>query len=122
MLKPARITFWPLSSVGVVSGGAALLLEAAPELTPGQIKLALQLTAWPIEGAGRVARFILGLAHKYGGRVFMEPALINSEPGLIVWIDGSPVVVAFETDGERVAKIFHILNPDKLGRLQTAAG
>ncbi|HUF23995.1 MAG TPA: S8 family serine peptidase, partial [Vicinamibacterales bacterium] len=41
-------------SAAVVSGAAALLLEAAPSLTPAQIKIALQLTASPIEGAGLI--------------------------------------------------------------------
>lgn len=76
----------------------------------------------PIEGAGRVARFILGLARKYDGRMSLERALVNSEPGLIVWINSSPVVAAFETDGRHIARIFHILNPDKLGSLQATAG
>ena len=32
-------------SAAVVSGAAALVLEARPELTPAQVKAALQLTA-----------------------------------------------------------------------------
>ncbi|MDQ3071290.1 MAG: S8 family serine peptidase, partial [Acidobacteriota bacterium] len=41
-------------SAAVLSGAAALLLEAAPSLTPAQVKTALQLTASPIAGAGLI--------------------------------------------------------------------
>ncbi len=41
-------------SAAVVSGAAALLLERNPELTPQQVKVALQSTASRIDGAGLV--------------------------------------------------------------------
>ena len=102
-------------------GGLKELLSAdAREFSDGggKVRAALQ----PIEGVDRIARFVFGLARKYEERFSVEPALVNSEPGAIVWIDGSPVVAAFETDGERITRIFHILNPDKLGGVQTATG
>ena len=39
-------------SAAVVSGAAALLLESNPELTPQQVKVALQSSASPVDGAG----------------------------------------------------------------------
>jgi RNA polymerase sigma-70 factor (ECF subfamily) len=98
----------------------ALLAADAREYSDGGGKVRAALH--PIEGAGRIARFLLGLARKYEGRLSVEPAVVNSEPGLIVWTGGSPLVAAFQTDGERITRIFHILNPDKLGTLQTATG
>jgi RNA polymerase sigma-70 factor (ECF subfamily) len=84
----------------------------------GKVRAALH----PIEGADRVARFLFGLARKYERRFSIEPALVNSEPGAIVWVDGAPVVAAFQFDGERITRIFHILNPDKLPGIQTETG
>src|SRR6185503_20699958 len=41
-------------AAAVVSGAAALLLEARPELTPAQVKAALQLTSSRVPGAGLI--------------------------------------------------------------------
>jgi serine protease AprX len=41
-------------SAAVVSGAAALLLEARPGLTPAQVKVALQLTSARVAGAGLI--------------------------------------------------------------------
>ena len=41
-------------SAAVVSGAAALLLEARPQLTPAQVKATLQLTSSRVEGAGLI--------------------------------------------------------------------
>jgi len=41
-------------ATAVVSGAAALLLDARPELTPAQLKAALQLTASRVPGAGLI--------------------------------------------------------------------
>ena len=41
-------------SAAVVSGAVALLLEANPELTPGQVKVALQLTSESLPGVGLI--------------------------------------------------------------------
>ena len=41
-------------SAAVVSGAAALLLEASPKLRPAEVKLLLQLTSSRVEGAGLI--------------------------------------------------------------------
>src|SRR5205823_2422374 len=41
-------------SAAVVSGAAALVLEARPGLTPAQVKAALQLTSSRVQGAGLI--------------------------------------------------------------------
>ena len=41
-------------SAAVVSGAAALVLEARPQLTPAQVKATLQLTSSRVEGAGLI--------------------------------------------------------------------
>jgi RNA polymerase sigma-70 factor (ECF subfamily) len=75
-----------------------------------------------IEGAGKVARFWLGILQ---GRQFdldsasVSTVLVNGEPGLLVqgrWADGRPllsVVGASVADG-KVTGIFSQMNPDKI--------
>ena len=41
-------------STAVVSGAAALVLEARPRLTPAQVKVMLQLTSSRLAGAGLI--------------------------------------------------------------------
>jgi RNA polymerase sigma-70 factor, ECF subfamily len=98
----------------------ALLSAEVREFSDGGGKVNAAVN--PIEGASRVARLLLGLARKYDGRFSIERVVVNSEPGLIIWIDGAPVVASFETDGTRITAIYHILNPEKLSSIQTAAG
>jgi RNA polymerase sigma-70 factor (ECF subfamily) len=97
-----------------------LLADDATELADGGGKVAAALH--PIQGAPRIARLLLGLAKKYEGRFSIERVVVNSQPGLILRAGASTVVASFETDGEKITRIFHILNPAKLGRLQTATG
>lgn len=82
----------------------------------GKAKAAVQ----PVVGADRVVRFLMGLARKYAGAYTAERALVNSEPGAIVWFDGAPAVMSIETDGERIVRIFSIVNPDKLSGVHPA--
>ena len=42
-------------ATGVVSGAAALLLEAEPTLTPAEVKLALQLSTMSVKDGGLVS-------------------------------------------------------------------
>lgn len=81
----------------------------------------------PVRGAGKVARFLLGLLRRYGLGL-RGPArlvLVNGDLGMIVppWPGNAeyPVPVAGRVscllvhDG-RIAAIYDIVNPDKLGR------
>jgi RNA polymerase sigma-70 factor (ECF subfamily) len=48
-------------------------------------------------------------------RTSVTTATVNGDPGFVVTIDGAvDFVAAFEVDGERVAAIWIIRNPDKL--------
>jgi serine protease AprX len=58
------------ASAPVVSGAAALLLEARPDLTPDQVKWLLTQTARPVAGAGTGAGYPqVGAAVRYQGAV-----------------------------------------------------
>lgn len=68
----------------------------------------------PVYGAGRIARFLLGLQSKHG--VFeIRPATINSGPGLLTFRDGQLVSVAsVSIQNGRITEIYSVNNPDKI--------
>ena len=74
----------------------------------------------PIEGRDRIGRLIAGLLTKRRIPVSAREVTINGEPGL--WLanpDGSPhaaVALGFTPDGNRVAAVYIVRNPEKLGR------
>lgn len=78
----------------------------------------------PIRGGDRVVRFLAGVARKFAtGPENHRFAWINGLPGFItVDENGRPQTTALEFDGEVIAAIYIVRNPDKLGRLPPAAG
>jgi RNA polymerase sigma-70 factor (ECF subfamily) len=70
----------------------------------------------PVYGAERIVRFFLGLARKYPGRFSRNRIDVNGEPGVLTLLDGKLNSVAGLAwrDG-RIAAIYNVLNPDKLG-------
>ena len=74
----------------------------------------------PTYGAERVARFMLGLfrrARKEG--VYTEPALVNGQPGMVVYDPEGRVAAVFTLDiaDGRIQAIRSVVNPDKLQHL-----
>jgi RNA polymerase sigma-70 factor (ECF subfamily) len=68
-----------------------------------------------IVGRQRITRLFLVLDRKLGGRMTRSIVNINGEPGLVTYLDGKPLsATSFEMDGERIAALYHVLNPDKL--------
>jgi len=66
-------------------------------------------------GRQRIARLFLVLDRKLSGRMTRSIVNINGEPGLVTYLDGKPLsATSFEMDGERIAALYHVLNPDKL--------
>ncbi|HEX6215096.1 MAG TPA: S8 family peptidase, partial [Vicinamibacterales bacterium] len=59
-------------AAAMVSGGAALLLESSPSLTPRQLKVALQVTAAPKPKEGLIAAGT-GSVNLYAARKFAAP-------------------------------------------------
>jgi RNA polymerase sigma-70 factor (ECF subfamily) len=69
----------------------------------------------PIEGGERVARYIAALLDGPAGGVTFALRTVNGQPGLVAQRDGSTVAVyAFEIAGDRIKRIWAVLNPGKL--------
>ncbi|WP_461119883.1 sigma-70 family RNA polymerase sigma factor [Saccharothrix stipae] len=71
-----------------------------------------------ISGADKVARFILGLLRRYGD-VEGRPALVNGDVGLVFGAQGelTPRVEAVVVRDGKVAGVYDMSNPDKLGHV-----
>ena len=69
----------------------------------------------PLVGLDRVIALLMGIARKWlTGRV-MEITTVNGEPGMLIR-DGQTViaVMSFDIDAGRIARVYAVLNPDKL--------
>ena len=77
----------------------------------------------PIIGADKVARFFIGLAGKTAGHdVRIAPAVINGAVGALLYLDGElDLTLSMAIDGEKIAAIYIVRNPDKLRHLPVAA-
>lgn len=77
----------------------------------GRVRAALR----PVVGAAKVARFFLGVLHKWPA-IEMSVVDVNGEAGLFLRVDGSPMaVIAMEHRDGLITRIWMVLNPDKLG-------
>ena len=69
----------------------------------------------PVITADRVARLLVGLRAGLGV-VTYAPAVVNGRPGAFIYLDGAlDTVVTVEIEGDLVAGVYLIRNPDKLG-------
>jgi RNA polymerase sigma-70 factor (ECF subfamily) len=96
---------------------AELLREDAVALTDGGGRKFAALN--PIIGADKVARFFIGLAGKIAGHdVRIQPAVINGVVGALLYLDGElDLTLSMAIDGEKIAAIYVVRNPDKLQHL-----
>jgi RNA polymerase sigma-70 factor (ECF subfamily) len=91
----------------------AVMTDDAVLYSDGGGKIAATIN--PIYGVERIIRLIQGLGAKNAGRYSRIAVLVNGEPGLLTFLDGKPdTVLAFEFEGNRIARTFGIRNPDKL--------
>jgi RNA polymerase sigma-70 factor (ECF subfamily) len=99
---------------------AELLREDAVALTDGGGRKFAARN--PIIGADKVARFFIGLAGKTAGQeVRIEPAMINGAVGALLYLDGElDLTLSMAIDGEKIAAIYVVRNPDKLRHLPAA--
>lgn len=68
-----------------------------------------------LHGAGRVAGSFWSLENMYPRQVMYREARVNGEPGLLRYVDGVlESAQAFRIEGERIAAVFIVRNPDKL--------
>jgi len=106
---------------GDVARLAELLREDAVAITDGGGRKTAARN--PIQGADKIARFFIGLAAKNAGHdIRIEPAMINGAFGALLYLDGElDHTMSMAIDGEKIAAIYIVRNPDKLRHLQPAA-
>lgn len=72
----------------------------------------------PVTGAGRVARFLIGVRTKFAATSVFVPAVVNGAPGLLRVLDGTVTgVFGFTVLDGRIREIDIQLNPEKLRSL-----
>jgi RNA polymerase sigma-70 factor (ECF subfamily) len=97
----------------------ALLTEDATYTGDGGGKA--KTTVRIVAGAERVARLVAGIERKWTDAGRHQLITVNGEPGLLTWRDGVPdSVSSFELRDGRIAAIYVVRNPDKLGMLRSA--
>jgi RNA polymerase sigma-70 factor (ECF subfamily) len=71
----------------------------------------------PIAGAERIAKLVLGLYERLSrDGATLQIAPVNGEAGLHVRLGGRVTgVMGIESDGTRIAAVYVVVNPDKLG-------
>jgi RNA polymerase sigma-70 factor, ECF subfamily len=105
---------------GNVAQLAALLREDAVALTDGGGRKTAARN--PIIGPDKIARFFIGIAAKNAGHdMRIEPAMINGAAGALLYLDGElDNTMSMAIDGEKIAAIYIVRNPDKLRHLPVA--
>ncbi len=106
---------------GDVSRLAGLLRADAIAVTDGGGRKTAALN--PIIGADKIARFFIALAGKNIGRdIRIEPAMINGTMGALLYMDGEiDHTISMAIDGDRIAAIYIVRNPDKPRHVPSAA-
>jgi len=97
----------------------ALLDVMAPDVVlvadGGGIK---QASPRPITGADKVVRFIRGSMTKVGDTVTTVPTIVNGNPALEIFLGGArDGVMALKVEGDRIAGLYYVRNPEKLTRV-----
>jgi RNA polymerase sigma-70 factor (ECF subfamily) len=106
--------FCEAAASGDVSALAGLLREDAIAITDGGGRKSAALN--PIRGAQKIIRFIIGIAGKNPGReIRIAPMLINGSAGVLIYMDGEiDHALSMAIDGEKIAALYIVRNPDKL--------
>jgi RNA polymerase sigma-70 factor (ECF subfamily) len=106
---------------GDVSRLAGLLREDAVAVTDGGGRKTAALN--PIMGADKIARFFIALAAKNAGRdIRIEPTMINGTVGALLYMDGEiDHTLSMAVEGDRIAAIYIVRNPDKLRHAPASA-
>jgi RNA polymerase sigma-70 factor (ECF subfamily) len=93
----------------------ALLGEDVEYMSDGGGKVPAALKV--LHGPDRIARLFEAVARRFAGLSY-RLARVNGEPGAVGMWDGQvALVMSFVTDGERIARIYVVRNPDKLARV-----
>jgi RNA polymerase sigma-70 factor, ECF subfamily len=106
--------FCAAAASGDVSALATLLREDAIAITDGGGRKTAALN--PIRGAQKIIRFLIGVAGKNAGRdIRIVPMMINGAAGALLYMDGEvDHTLSMAIDGDKIAAIYLVRNPDKL--------
>jgi RNA polymerase sigma-70 factor, ECF subfamily len=106
--------FCEAAASGDISRLAELLRDDALIITDGGGRKSAALN--PIRGADKIIRFLVGIAGKnVGADLRMVPMLINGIAGALLYMDGEiDSTLSMAIDGDRIAAIYLVRNPDKL--------
>lgn len=76
----------------------------------------------PVEGRDKIVKLMHGIVTKYGwpGGARFEPVELNGEPGWLVHEPDGLESISLAVDGERIAAMYLVRNPDKLRHLEPA--
>lgn len=73
----------------------------------------------PVQGAGKIAKFMVGVQKKGVPPFRIGFKAINGEPGMMMWVDEQLYNVwSFHIEGGKIKGIYVVLNPDKLGHIK----
>jgi RNA polymerase sigma-70 factor (ECF subfamily) len=98
---------------GDMEGLLKLLSEDVTLWSDGGGKVAA--SPYPIYGAEKVARFLVGVLRTVPPGFFAHPAQINGGPGVVGYVDDHPTgVVALDVAEGRIRGVRIVVNPDKL--------
>jgi RNA polymerase sigma-70 factor, ECF subfamily len=99
---------------GDISRLAGLLRDDAIAISDGGGRKPAALN--PIIGSEKIARLFIGLAAKNAGRdIRIVPTMINGSIGALLYMDGEiDHTISMAIDGDRIAAIYLVRNPDKL--------
>ena len=75
----------------------------------------------PIRSADKVGRFLIGIRDNYtAGEVRFDLALVNGRPGVLGYVDDVlDTVTTWDVVDDRIAAIYLVRNPDKVGAAGT---
>jgi len=106
--------FCEAATSGDVTTLAGLLREDAIAITDGGGRKTAALN--PIRGADKIIRFLIGVAGKNAAAdIRIVPMLINGRAGALVYMNGEiDHTLSMAIDGEKIAAIYLVRNPDKL--------
>jgi RNA polymerase sigma-70 factor (ECF subfamily) len=113
--------FCEAAASGNISALAALLREDAIAITDGGGRKSAALN--PIRGADKIIRFLLGIGAKNADRdIRIVPMSINGRAGALLYMDGEiDHTLSMAIDGDKIAALYLVRNPDKLRHAPGAA-
>ena len=107
-------------TTGDMKGLLELLSEDVTLWSDGGGKVAA--APYPIYGAEKVAKFLIGVLRTVPPGFFAHPARINGGPGAVGYVDGHPTgVVALDVVEGRIRGVRIVVNPDKLRAVPPAS-